>query len=143
MGYAHGYGGLLVPEGALEAAVSAQLRQLDPDLRLVPQDSHAYGTRVYKVFKYQGPDQPATFILLWADEHGVPFELSSALVEEVKRYDRGGRGHATLPDPDEENRRLNEERRRDFENEMAEIGREFDPYVTGRRTFGVLFGEKD
>lgn len=139
MGYTHGHGGLLAPEGALEAAVSRQLKELDPDLRLVPQDSSAFGTRIYKVYKYQGPDRPATFILLWGDGNGTPYPLSSALVEEVKRYDRGGRGHATLPDPDEENRRLNEERRREAEEEFTEIGREFDRYVTGKRNYGVRF----
>lgn len=139
MGLTTSTGGLLVPEGALEAAVSRQLRELDPDLRLVPQDSDAYGARIYKVYKYQGPDRPATFILLWGDEWGRPFPLSSSLVEEVKRYDRGGRGHDSLPDPDEENRKLKAERRKRVSDELDELGREFDPYVTGKRNFGVRF----
>ena len=132
MGVASAYGGLLVPEGALEAAVSRQLRELDPDLRLVPQDSDAYGTRIYKVYKYEGPDRAATFILHWGDEHGNPFPLSSALVEEVKRHDRNMRGHATLLDPDESNRKLKEERRRTLNNDLDELGREFDKRVAGK-----------
>src|SRR5215510_10143671 len=90
--------GLLVPEGALEAAVARELRELDDDLRLVPQDSDAYGRRIYKVYKYMGGDRPAQFILMWSDEEGNPYPLSSSLVEEVKRHDRNLRGAQTLLD---------------------------------------------
>jgi hypothetical protein len=130
-------GGLLVPEGALEAAVSRQLRELDPDLRLVPQDSDAYGQRIYKVYKFMGPDRPAAFILMWGDWNGNPFPLSSALVEEVKRHDRNLRGHESLPDADEHNRRLKSEARRRGAEELAELGRTYDRYTSGKRSFGV------
>ena len=130
--------GLLVPEGALEAAVSRQLRELDPDLRLVPQDSDAYGQRIYKVFKYMGSERPAQFILMWGDGNGNPYPLSSALVEEIKRYDRGGRGHEALPDPDEQNRKLNERKRKQDADDFDALAETYEPYTSGRRSFGVL-----
>ena len=123
-------GGLLVPEGALEAAVSRQLQELDPDLRLVPQDSDVYGQRIYKVYKYMGSERPALFVLLWGDGHGNPYPLSSALVEEVKRHDRNMRG--VLLDPDEHNRRLKEERYRDLASDLDELGAEYDSYFKRR-----------
>ncbi len=127
-----GFGGLLAPEGALEAAVSAALRNHDPDLRLVPQDSDHYGRRVYKVYRYAGSDRPAEFILFWGDEHGNPFPLSTSLVDEVQRLDRNLRG--TVPDPDSLNARLVAERRRDAEADFDEIVREHAKRVDGKNS---------
>src|SRR6266498_675093 len=129
--------GLLLPEGALEASVAQQLRNLDPDLRLVPQNSDAYGRRVYKVYKYMGSERPAQFILMWGDENGNPFPLSSQLVEEVKRHDRNQRGHDTLIDEDAWNPRLEAERRKQAEEEIMEIGREYEKRISGK-SYAVL-----
>ena len=86
-------GGLLVPQGAHEAAVSAALREHDPDLRLVPQDSDHYGRTIYKVYRYVGSERPAECILFWGDPtQNVAYPLSMSLVDEVRRHDRGMRG---------------------------------------------------
>ena len=130
--------GLLVPQGSLEAAVAAALREYDDDLRLIPQDSDAFGRRIYKVYKSMGNDTPAIFILMWADEHGEPFPLSMQLVEEVKRYDRNSRGNQTLINEDEANAALEKRRRKEAEEHIRNVVDYYEPYVTGRsRHYGV------
>src|SRR3990172_2038428 len=98
--------GLLVPEGAHEAAVDAALREHDPDLRLVPQDSDYYGRRIYKVAPYYAPDPPVEFLLTWCDPSGeTAYPLSMAIVDEIRRHDRGMRGF-DVPGPDVSNAKL-------------------------------------
>lgn len=125
-----GNGGLLVPQGALEAAVTRALRQHDDELRLVPQDSDVHGTRVYKVYRYNGPDRAADFVCGWWDERGTPYPLSMNLVELVQMHDRNTVG--VPDDEDVHNRRLREERRRDSEREGQAIVQEFSKKIDGK-----------
>ena len=130
MSLALGAGGLLVPEGALEAAVQRPLKEHDSDLRLVPQDSDVYGQRVYKVFKWNGPDRPATFLLTWADEHLRPYPLSMNLVEMVKYHDRNT--SLRPPDEDEIERKLREERRKDYLRDAEAIVHDHQNRIDGK-----------
>ena len=111
----------VLSQGADEAAVSRALRQHDNDLRLVPQDSDAYGSRVYKVYRYCGPDRPAEFLFLWGDDYGNPYPLSMAVVERVKQFDKNARGNAEYVDPDEHNRRMKERIQRGYDADVDTI----------------------
>jgi hypothetical protein len=122
--------GLLVPQGSLEAAVQSALKQHDPDLRLVPQDSDVYGQRVYKVFKWNGPDRPATFLMTWADEHLRPLPLSMNLVEMVKYHDRNT--SLRPPDENELEAKLREERRKDYLRDAEAIVADHQDRVDGK-----------
>ena len=124
--------GLLVPEGAHEAAVRKALRQLDDDLRLVPVDSDAYGRRIYKVVRYQGSERPFVPVLFWGDEYGNPYPLSMSIVDAVQRLDRNTRG--TVPDSDTRNAELVERRRREADADLDEIAREFRGRLEGTRS---------
>jgi hypothetical protein len=104
----------LLTHGSDELAVSRALRQHDDALRLVPQDSDAYGQRVYKVYRYNGPERPAEFLFLWGDDYGNPYPLSMAILERVKTLDRNQRGNAEFVNEDEHNRRLREQRQKDY-----------------------------
>lgn len=95
----------------------------------MPQDSDAYGTRVYKVFKYNGPDRPATYLMTWTDEHLRPLPLSMNLVEMVKYHDR----NTTLrpPDEDEIEAKLRAERRKDYLRDAEAIVADHQKRVDG------------
>ena len=73
-----------------EAAVARALKQHDPELRLVPQESEVLGKRCYKVYRYAGSERPAEFILAWVKD-GDPLPLSMGLVDAVKALDRNSR----------------------------------------------------
>ena len=107
--------------GADEAAVSRALRDYDRDLRLIPQDSDAYGKRVYKVYRYNGPDRRADFLFLWGDDYGNPYPLSMAILERVKTFDKNQRGNALNVSEDEWNARLKERIDREFQATSEDI----------------------
>lgn len=112
-------GGLYVPQGAYEAAVLRELRQHDPDLRLVPQGVDREGRTYWKVARYFGSERPVEFLLTWGDlEQGVAYPLSMAIVDEVRRHDRSMRGF-DAEDSDTINARLRAKR----EQESRELGR--------------------
>lgn len=123
--------GLLVPEGAQEAAIQRALQQHDPDLRLVPQDSDVYGRRIYHVWRYNGPDRDAHRVCVWADEQLNPLPLSSALVDYVQSLDRNGRGRQV--DVDELERKFREEQRKDYRRDAEAILADHDPRIEGKR----------
>ena len=135
-------GGLLVPQGAYEEAVARALKEHDPLLRLVPQDSDHFGRRVYKVFRYAGSDRDAEFILFWGDPtNGVAYPLSMAIVDEVKRHDRNERGFSA-EDPDVLNARLVEQRQREARELGSAIAEEHADRMEGKKT-SVLFTGKN
>jgi hypothetical protein len=110
----------VLTQGADEAAVYRALRDYDNDLRLVPQDSDAYGQRVYKVYRYAGSDRPAEFLFMWGDDLGNPFPLSMQLVERARHFDKNSRNRDYV-DPDEHNRRLKEQRHKDADADAETI----------------------
>ena len=126
-------GGLLVPQGAYEESVARALKDHDPLLRLVPQDSDHFGRRVYKVFRYAGSERSAEFILFWGDPtNNVAYPLSYAIVDEVKRHDRGERGFSA-EDSDTINARLLEESRRKSREEGQALAEEHADRMTGKK----------
>ena len=127
--------GLVVAyQGSDEAACAAALKEYDRDLRLVPQDTDAYGRRVYKVYRYQGSEQPSVFVCGWWDEFGQPYDQLSitGLLDMVKRLDRNTRFEHI--DPDERNQRLVAQRRKEAEEALDEIGKEFEGRLDGRKS---------
>jgi hypothetical protein len=131
MSFTRTSGGLLVPEGAQEAAVDAALRRHDPDLRLVPQDSDAYGRRVYKVYRYNGPDRPADLVCVWWDRDLQPIPLSMALVEMVQLHDKQTVGR--MPTVDEETERVRAEKKKDYLRDAEAIVKEFGPKLDEKK----------
>lgn len=131
--------GLLVPEGAHEEAVRDALRRHDPELRLVPQDSDYYGQRVYSVYRYMGPDRDAIPILFWGDQQGNPYPLSNAIVDAVQLLDRTTVGRVV--DPDVKNAELRERRQRDFEEDVDELVREYEPILEDRKRSPLFRGK--
>jgi hypothetical protein len=75
-----------------EAAVARLLKQHDPDLRLVPQRSDAFGRTYYSVYRYAGSERPAEFIFAWVDDVGAPLPLTSRILDRVQELDRNSRG---------------------------------------------------
>ena len=133
-------GGLLVPEGAHEQAVRDALKQHDSDLRLVPQDSDAYGKRIYKVYRWRGPDRDAEFVLFWADQYGEPYPLSMSIVDAVQLLDRNTRGQ--IEDPDVRNAKLLAEQRKDAEYELDEMTKMYEDHMLDRKR-SPLFRSKN
>ena len=124
-------GGLLVPEGALESAVARALKEHDRDLRLVPQDSDAFGTRIYKVYKWNGPDREATFILGWWDENLRPLPLSMNIVDLVKHHDKNTVGRPR--DEDELDREFRAQKRKDYLRDAEAIVHDHADRVDGKK----------
>lgn len=122
-------GGLVVPTGAHEAAVQAALKQHDPDLRLVPQDSDHFGRTIYKVYRYAGSERPAEFLLYWGDKDGA-YPLSMGIVDAVRRLDRNMRGFDPT-DADVHNAELRGERERTSRADGAELAHEFQKRIDG------------
>lgn len=110
--------------GSDEVAVNRALRDYDRDLRLIPQDSDAYGQRIYKVYRYNGPERRADFLFLWGDDYGNPYPLSMAILERVKTLDKNARGNADYLSEDEHNRRLRERRQKDYDANVETIQQE-------------------
>lgn len=132
-------GGLIVPEGDHELAVNRALREHDDRLRLVPQDSDHFGRRIYKVYRYNGPDRDADFILFWGDPgKNEAYPLSMQIVDEVKRHDRSSRGF-DVEDPDVINARLIAENRAKAREEGEALVADVEAYTSGRKTFGTRF----
>jgi hypothetical protein len=123
---------VLATHGSDEAAAAAALREYDRDLRLVPQDSDAYGRRIYKVYRYVGSERPAQFVCGWWDELGNPYPLSvTGLLDMVQRLDRNTRG--AVQDADARNAELTARRRRDAEADFDDIVDEFKDRVDGKK----------
>lgn len=118
--------------GADEVTAAAALRQHDPDLRLVAQDTDAYGQRVYKVYRYMGSERDAVFVCGWWDELGNPYPLSvTGLLDLVQRLDRNNRG--AMQDADIHNSELVAKRRRDAEADFDDIVAEHKDRVDGKK----------
>ena len=124
-------GGLLVPEGSLEASVSRALQQHDRDLRLVPQDSARFGRRVYRVIRSNGPDRPPDFVCWWADEYGAPLPLSFSLVDYVQLHDRNTVGRPK--DADELDREFRAQKRKDYLRDAEAIVHDHADRVDGKK----------
>lgn len=127
-----GSSGLLLPHGAEEAAVAAALKRHDPELRLVPQDSDHFGRRIYKVYRYNGPDRDAQFVCGWWNDDLEPLPISSALVDYVQFLDRNTAGRQL--DVDELDAKHKAERRADYMRDAEAIVAEFGPKIDGRRS---------
>ena len=128
---------VLATHGADEATAAAALRHHDRELRLVPQDSDAYGRRIYKVYRDRGNDRPAEFVCGWWDELGNPKPLSvTGLLDYVQRLDRNTSG--SVQDVDVHNRELTETRRREAEREFDEIVAEHKDRVDGKKSSPLL-----
>jgi hypothetical protein len=125
---------VLATHGSDEAATAAALREWDPDLRLVPQDSDHFGRRVYKVYRYRGSEQPAEFLCGWWDDLGNPYDSLSVtgLLEMVKRLDRNTR--SDYIDPDVKNARLTAQRRHDAAAELDAVAEEFAGRIDGKKS---------
>ena len=115
--------GLAVPlTGADEASVNRALKEYDPDLVLVPQDSDVYGRRIYRVARKVGGDRPVEWIVTWRTREGDALPLSHRLVEKVKELDLNSRNK--VDDPDDLNARLKSERQKDYETYMDDMVRD-------------------
>jgi hypothetical protein len=125
---------VLATEGSDENACAAALKEYDRDLRLVPQDSDAFGQRVYKVFRYAGSEQPAQFVCGWWDDMGKPYGGLSVtgLLEMVKRLDRNTR--SDYVDPDVRNAELRERRAREANADFDAITDEFRGKLDGTKS---------
>lgn len=112
--------GLLVAHDAPsdERAVARQLRDYDPDLRLVPQGF--VGRQIaYKVYRYAGSERPAEFLCFWGDAAtGEPYPLSSGLLEKVKSLDKNSR--AEYVSVEEEEARRKERSQREAQQDMED-----------------------
>jgi hypothetical protein len=125
---------VIATEGADETAARHALMEHDRDLRLVPQNSDAYGRRIYKVYRYRGPDRPAEFVLFWGDPStGEPYPLSvTGLLEKVKQQDRNLRGDRVTLEQLEQRRRV--EQQKDARRELDALVDEHRDRVDGRKS---------
>ena len=114
------HNGLLVAENSVDGrAVSAALKKINPDLRLLPVEMHEDGMLLYKVFLYQGPDRRAAFVCAWTDDYGRPLPLSHRLIDKVNslRPDAPTR----QPDMDEQNDRHRDRVLKEFRDATREV----------------------
>ena len=120
-------------EGVDEVACAAALKEYDRDLRLVPQDSDAFGRRIYKVFRYMGSETPAQFVCGWWDELGNPYDGLSVtgLLDMVKRLDRNTRYEHV--DADVRNAELLAARRKEAHEAIDEVVAEHRDRVDDRK----------
>lgn len=129
--------GLLVAEEPASAShIGSLLREHDPRLRLVPQRDEASRGLLWQVWRFNGPDQPATYLLSWMDQHGNPLPLGSQLLERVKLFDPNTAG--APPTVDELNAKHRERTRRETEAKFDAVEGEHKPYVDrGRRVVSM------
>jgi len=118
-------------------SVQAALRAHDPELRLVPQADPS-GRFRWEVRRYMGENHPAVYVCAWMDEYGNPLELSHQLVDRVKQLDRNTVG--AMPDPDELNARMLEDRRRDQERDWQAIVDDHKDRVDDRKRVPLFRG---
>ena len=118
-----------------ESQIRRALKQIDPLLRLVPQHSDHFGGTVYKVYIDRG-DRPAEFLCgWWNDSMTEAYPLSSALVDMVRKLNMNERGR--FPDPDEEIKRVQEERYKDYLREAEAIVQEHSKRIDDK-SYAVL-----
>jgi hypothetical protein len=115
-----GQGLVVAEEAADEAQLGRALKEIDDRYVLQKHPGEVPGGWVYKVFCIVSEDQPAVCILTWANERGDPLELSSGLIDEVKRWRPEARGRRG-PDADARNERLLEQTERDREARAATL----------------------
>jgi hypothetical protein len=129
-----GSGLVIASQGADEAACRAALKQHDPDLCLVPQDSDAFGRRIYKVYRRVNAER-SEFVCFWGNPNTLePYPLSvTGLLEMVKSLDRNGRGDRTASLAELE-RRAAEERYKDGRRDLDAIVDEFADRINGRKS---------
>jgi hypothetical protein len=130
--------GLAVPlTGADEASVSRALKEYDSDLVLIPQDSDAYGRRIYRVARRVGGDRPVQWVVTWRTREGDALPLSHRLVEKVKELDLNSRNK--VDDPDDLNAQLKVDRQKDYDVYMDDmvqdhLGTHKGRFITPRST---------
>ena len=124
---------VIASEGADEATCRAALKQHDPDLCLVPQDSDAFGRRIYKVYRRVNNER-SEFVCFWGNPDTLePYPLSvTGLLEMVKSQDKTGRNvEVSLA---ERERRAAAERYRDGRRDLDAIVEEFDGKIEGKKS---------
>lgn len=120
--------GLLVAEThASNEAVARLLRAYDSSLRLVPQAGEEHGGVLWNVYRYNGPDRPASYVCAWQTPGGEPLPLSSRLLEKVQYLDRRTVGDA--PSAEAMNAAHKQKLRKDRIAEKQEITEAHEPYV--------------
>jgi hypothetical protein len=122
--YSRSDSGLVVAnQAADEASVERALKQLDRQLELQCWPS-LDGPPLYKVVARLSDDRPPVTVLVWQTEQAEPLPLSSRLIDEVQRLDRNSRGEYL--DDDERNRRLAEQRDRDWERDTEALATDWE-----------------
>lgn len=113
--------GLVVAEHASdERSVQAELRRLDPSLRLT-RELHPSGRIEYVIVKTFTDD--AAVLCHWRDEvTGMPLPLSHSIVDKVRRLDPNTR--APQVDAAAHNAALQDRVARDFAEASADLARE-------------------
>lgn len=130
--------GLILAEndGGGWAGLRRALRQIDDRLVLWPPDVMSpYWRVLYRV----SDDKPAETILTWMNDDGSPRELSSGILERVRKLDR--RDGQQGPTADELNQQHDERLKRQRESELEALKDEYRPYLDRGRV-GVSMGPK-
>jgi hypothetical protein len=112
------------PLAADERAIAAALREYDPELRLVPQESDAYGCTIYHVRRWAGNDRPSEFLFAWVTETGEALPLSHRLLDLVREHDRNLR--AQRLDADAKNELKRQEDKRHWDSEMEALSGDWE-----------------
>jgi hypothetical protein len=132
-----GSGLLVAEEPASAAQIGRLLREHEPRLRLVPQQDEARRCLLWQVWRHNGNDRPADYIVTWMDQYGEPLPLSTQIVERVKLFDPNQTASAP-PTHTELNARHRERTLRETEARYAAVEQEHAPYVDrGRRVVSM------
>jgi hypothetical protein len=89
--------------------------------------SESDGCEVWRVMCHVSDWQPALSVCTWADEYGRPLPLSSGILELVRKLRPENRYQRV--DADEHNRRLVETRKRDFDADIDDLARHYEPLI--------------
>lgn len=126
----HGSGLTLAEFSVDERTVQQQLREFDPQLRLVWERDDEFGCQVWNVVKVWSADHPAVQILTWREDGvGRPLPLTSRLVDEVKRL----REVDTLAASDAANARIRARADKQARDDALAIASEHAPKINRGR----------
>jgi hypothetical protein len=129
--------GIVYPaEGMDGARIRAALKEHDRNLDLIQQLDPDWGRWVYKVTYSTGSGDEVLFA--WRGANGEPLELSSALLDKVKRLDKNT--SVAAPDADALNDRHLKSRKKDWDDSTDDL---VDDYLPRSRRKSLLPRTRD
>ena len=121
------------PLGVNEIEIA--LRKFDSELFLEQVDNHVKQHRVWRVRRLVNDWTEPAHICDWVDDYGKPLELSSGLVDKVRKLQlQAANGFNVSEHVNKENEKLLADREEDMQNFEIAVAEDILPRIAGKKS---------